>query len=285
MTTAPPTRARGLIRDDKSYSRSTFPQLCKMRKLLGGPAGSANLAEHIPEILDQNMVRSCVTHAWAGACATSLAARGKPLGFTPSPKDLYRLCLAEDRRRGMPSVPASQLPPLRDRGTMLLTCNSVVQQWGVRARGADVFVNGVPYASDCSPANATKEPTLEAIERSKVMVGAYEIDADAPNTEVDVQLSLDAGNCVVMGGFLDGGFERYGSASPPLGPQNRSDPNGGGHATYLTGYWWDAVLHRWLYGGVNSWGKYWGKSGRFVCTGDFVRQMWELFSVNVEMKS
>lgn len=277
-------RARGLIRDDGSHGRSTFPQLCKLRKLLGAPSGSADLSAHIPEILDQNGVAACVTHAWAGACATSLAARGRPLGFTPSPKDLYRLCLAEDRRRAMPSVPASQLTPLHDRGTMLLTCHTVVQRWGVRPRGPDVLLNGMLYATDCSPANATREPTLEAIERSKVMVGAYEIAAGTAHTEVDVQLSLDAGNCVVIGGFVDGWFERYGAYSPPLGPQDLSDQSGGGHATYLTGYRWDADIRKWVYEGVNSWGRSFGKQGRFVCTGDFVRQMWELYSMNVEEK-
>lgn len=275
--------AKGLIRDDHRHPRERFAVL--RGRLSATPRGYADLSQFAPAILDQNRVGACVMHGVPCAAATTLAAKGKPLGFVPSQRDGYAMALASDRAEDNPLTPILKLPPLVDRGTQILTGTVVMSRWGVRPMGARVVVDGRERNSDCSPANATNEPDLPAIIEAgrKLIVGAYELDLGAA-VEVQTQLALDAGHAVAIGGWVDSRtFEPYRAESEPIGAQDFSDPFGGGHCTYLVGYLTDPTGVT-LYRLRNSWGEDWGDEGCAWVTGAFLRQMWEAFALDVRVR-
>jgi hypothetical protein len=274
--------SRGLIRDDGRHKRAPFDQL---RGRLGAtPSGGADLSPHLPPVLDQNRVGSCVMNGVPCAAFTTLSAKGEPLGFVPSVRGGYQIALALDRAQDHPLKPASELPPLRDRGTQILTGVRVVSRYGVTPMGQFVIVDGYERFSDCSPENATDEPDLDTVERAAthLLVGAYELGGRT--LERDVQLTLDAGIGVAIGNFVDTlTFEPYGPTSPPIGAQDLFDLDGGGHCTFLHGYRTDAAGVT-IYEGTNSWSERWGREGRYQCTGAFLRQAWEAFAIDVEVR-
>lgn len=278
------THAKGLIRDDGRHKRERFAVL---RGRLGAtPRGYADLTQFAPAILDQNWVGSCVMNGVPCAAATTLAAAGTPLGFTPSVRDGYRMALASDRAQDYPLTPVLQLPPLVDRGTQILTGTTVMSRWGVTAMGPNVVVGGRMRNNDCDPHNACGEPDLPTIIKAgrKLIVGAYELDLGMA-VERETQLALDAGHAVAIGGWVDTRtFEPYRAWHLPIGAQDFNDPNGGGHCTYIVGYLTDPAGVT-LYRLRNSWGEEWGDEGCAWVTGAFLRQMWEAFALDVRVKA
>lgn len=271
----------GLRKDDGRHSRATFD---KMRSSLGAkPRGYANLSTFAPPVMDQGSgaygTSSCVGHGLSGGIYTTLAARGAPLGFVPSPWGIYVPALCIDRAADNPHASVMNLPALRDIGTFVLSGVQACADWGVTA------LQTMP--SDCTPASVTREPDLLTLEQAstKLVVGAVELNVfDMKNIERDVQLALDNNFTVVSGAYVGKPWQDYTATSSPLGAQDASDGKGGGHCTFLDGYETDPATGLTLYYGQNSWNKAWGRGGRFVCTGAAVQQWWEAYILKVEVK-
>jgi hypothetical protein len=276
-------RALGLNPDDGKVARQPFSAL--KARLSAAPKGGADIDPYSPQILDQNVIGSCVPHGTLCAAATTLAAHGTPLPWVPSPATGYPIMLGLDRARRYPWTPSMKLPPLRDDGTMLLTGAEALSQWGVTAMGPRVKItfDGVEYEfeSDCGPDNWDKLDlvTLEKASR-KLIVGAYEVTSDFVTSAC---LALDAGYAVALANFVDvKHFMSYSGLSAPLGLQDFTDPQGGGHCTYLTSYKTDAAGKR-LFGGRNSHGTQWGRFGRYEASEAFVNQSWSALIMDVEI--
>jgi C1A family cysteine protease len=59
------------------------------------------------------------------------------------------------------------------------------------------------------------------------------------------------------------------------GAPNQSDPQGGGHATLITGYRTNAAgLREWKL--RNSWGASWCEAGYCWCSAEWLTAVWEL---------
>ena len=278
--------ARGLVRDDMRIARQSFANL---RSGLAGstPRGQADLGAFLPDVLDQNLVSSCVMNAVPVAAVSTLAAGGVVLGFTPSVHAGYGLARGLDRAHTYPKDTAQQLVanhPLQDTGTQLYVGAQVLSDWGVMAMGPLVTVARYTRNSDCSPANCNVEPNLHEIQQSStaIIVGAFEFTSAGATLANDIKLALDHGFMVAIGGFVDSSLDSYGPNSAPLGRQNTSDQYGGGHATLIYGYIDTPTGTIWLC--RNSWGTQWGRAGNFQATDEFVLSMWEFLCMAVSLK-
>jgi len=260
-----------------------------LRNKLGvEPSGGADLSKYLPEVLDQNLVGSCVMNGVPVAAYTTLAYKGTPLPFVPSVKTGYQLALRLDRAYDNPGKPVEKMPALVDVGTQLLTGAVVLGRYGVQAMGPRVIVQGEERNSDCDPKGAVDPDGIdfEDIEESstRLIVGAYELVPSSPTFERDAMLALDAGHTVALGNWVSSSFELYGANSAPIGEQDFFDPYGGGHCTFLHKYIRDATSTT-IWDGTNSWGTKWGRKGRYQCKTSFLKQAWSAFVMDVKVVS
>lgn len=266
-------RVKGLRKNDGRRNGKSF---ARFRSKV--PSGVADLSFFTPYILNQNDVGSCVAHGVIGAAFTTLSAAGTPIDV-PSPRVVYATALGVDRADDYPLRAPSAYPALSDRGTFLLTGVHVLELWGVVPIGDFVSVDGKIVTSDCGCHNFMLEPDLFELEQAscKLLVGAYEL-----RTEIDVQIALDNNIAVAIGGFVDTSFVGY-DGSSTISQQATTDTYGGGHCTYIEGYHTEPNGEV-LYHGVNSWGTGWGKTGRYIADGKFIRQAWEKYALDVRVQ-
>lgn len=203
------------------------------RHLLGGkrvamlvPGTVVSLRRWEIPTFDQLGSQGCVGHSWAMAVAMALAAAGQPLDFIPSPGDIYKLarCIG----RGAPDV------RLADDGSMLADAAAAISLWGIRPIG-ELNPRG---NTDVTPENVNVEPALLDLETdaNTLVAGEYRLDLNSTMAIKDACSLLDAGIPLARGSFVDSAYEnyRYGDI---VGVPNEADPNGGGHATVITGYY------------------------------------------------
>lgn len=267
------TRATGLIRDDGRHPRRLFAALRQSQAVPATPRGWADLSAGAPPILDQGSRSSCAGCGVPCAAATSLAAAGHPLGWVPSVDTAYKVARCLDRAAYYPLRTPDAYPALEDRGTMALSVVQGLREWGT-------LPSQLPGRSDCTRDSVLREPDLRtlAVAGRKLLVGAYALDLHAIGFET--MLALDAGHAVAIGGWVDTRFMDQGPTGV-IGAQDLSDPDGGGHCTYLTGYNRD-VNGASVFRLRNSWGTGWGDQGCAWVTGAFLRQAWEAWAMRCE---
>lgn len=239
---------RGLIHRE----HGTFPAF---RSMPGVPVnGRADLSDFVPGIFGQGFVGSCEAHRTVGAVATTLAVRGFPLPWFPSPDDVYRIARCLDRREYGPEG------ALQDIGTTTHNALNAIARWGMRPMGA--MVEG--RFSDCGGSNLNAEPLFVDLlkDAETLIVGAYEIESTGLSRAIDVCHALDAGMAVGVDIWVDTrgprSVEDWDPSTGPLDAPDKMDADGGGHAVYLVGYEW--IGDRVTFWGPNSWGD-WGASG------------------------
>lgn len=244
------------------------------------------MRDFAPSVQDQNECGSCVGHGLDCGISATLAARGKALGFTPSPHCLYGVARCIDRREDYPHTDPVNYPPLEDVGTEVLSGIEAASQWGVIPTDAPIIdSNGWLVNSDCVESNVNDEPLFDelVLASTKLIVGARQIISIGPARITEVCLALDAGHAVVFGTMVDSVFMQYGPLSPSVGIQDEWDPKGGGHCMTCLGYKTGADSRR-TFICRNSWGCLWGKLGDFECSEAFVKQWQDLFALEIEVK-
>jgi len=264
--------------------RADAPFAPKFRGVGIPPSGHADLSSFAGEIVDQNHVGHCTT-AVAKAAVCSLRAAGVSMP-EPSHVVAYQLALRLDRAEDYPGVPTRNLPPLRDCGSTLATMVRVLERYGLAPKRGNVSVDGWERTSDCGPANATDERSVNAADAilasQKIVLGPYEIDY--ASRERDVQLALDAGYACADGGWVDLDYMYRDPSSPPAGAPDITDPDGGGHAQMIIGYRTDHNGET-IYLVQNSWGAFWGDGGRTWATRDYLMSRWNIYAIKAELQA
>lgn len=225
-------------------------------------------------ILQQRGSGTCHAHSAAASRWVAQNAAGRPIDFIPSPKLIASLTYADTQRTG--TMPGEGWPALQDLGAELQDGSNAIKRWGIAPIGAspDGELGDVP---NDPPDNSFPEADLSAVEIAWDMRGDAEYSIPIDSHVVDVAAAtLDANIPIRTGFFCDTAFMQL-SPSDVAGAPNTSDPNGGGHSTYLR-------AHK-LVGGVrqfrlsNSWGKGWCDSGECWVSEAWLQACWELWPV------
>jgi hypothetical protein len=273
-------------------SASLHPRLAAA--LHAGIKGSGSLESFAPSILDQGSSGACTAHSFsvatviAIACAASRGTAPSPLGFVPSPRELYAATRAIARAAATPIGAHEQA--LGDVGAELPDVATAGREYGLKpmqgptpdGRNSDVWTPldvGTAIAS-----NVNDEPDVLGLEagQTRLVDGEYSIapaTADGPEL---LAASIDAGIPCWAGGFVDSAFMRLG-AGDVMGAPNPNDPNGGGHAFVFPAYR-TASTGRLEFRLRNSWGLSWADGGSGWVSEDFVRALWELWPFAVALQ-
>jgi hypothetical protein len=242
--------------------------------LAAGPRGSANLTTC--QRLDQGNSSTCHAHSAAAAIWTSFNAAGKPLSFVPSPLVIASTTYADLRAKATAVPP---FPKLTDDGAQLQDDADAIAMWGLAPVSAPTkdgrFSDVENYTDGAFPEPDTS--TLQVAGES-LADGEYQIAVDASAHNV-VAASLDVGIAVWLGVFVDSAFEQLGP-NDIAQPANASDPSGGGHALFLSGYR-TAQDGSFEFLIVNSWGYGWANNGTVWASTRWLLSCWDLWPMSV----
>jgi hypothetical protein len=165
-----------------------------------------------------------------------------------------------------------------DSGADLSDDAQALAKWGVAAIGA--LQPG--RFSDVPESTPFPEPILSQVEAAakNLISGEYQIsvDSNAPNL---CALALDAAIPIWVGFFVDSAFESLGPTGVAQ-PPNQSDPNGGGHAVYLSAYR-TASDNSFEFLLQNSWGPNWANSGAVWVSSAWLKATWTLWPMIVRV--
>jgi hypothetical protein len=204
-----------------------------------------SLTSYAPQIFDQGQTGACTGHARARGMVIARAAAGKPLGFVPSPADLYRI------ERCLERVDWSV--PLQDQGADPVDTIVAAQKWGVRAMVAlpDRF-------SDADPATINNEPSLDDLiaDSAVMLLEDYAITDVGPSRYALVASAISKGLpvCLDVAGGSDA-FQGYSGGVLKADPSAPLD-----HYIECEGYSFDSA-GRMTLTIANSWGTSWGENG------------------------
>ena len=223
---------------------------------------SFDLLPRIPSVADQGSTPCCFAHstAWATAVAFNGAL------YVPSPKLIAAGATAIDR--GTTGVAT----PLDDEGGTIESVNAFCAQFGVMPMGPSVEGRN----SDVSFGNMNDEINMADLNAAgqRILTGQYGVDPAGANVSDTLAAALVAGLPIVTTFFCDSAFEALGGDMVAAAP-DMSDPNGGGHAVYLSGYEeQNGERVFWL---SNSWGTSWCQGGRCLVSLAWLAKVWELW--------
>jgi hypothetical protein len=275
----------GHIKESHSV-RSARTRLYGFKSAQSCDRTSYDLSCYSPEPLNQNSTSSCEGHGWSGAIYTSCASAGKPLGFVPSPKGIYTIGRCLYRANNASNYADGLNTPLVDEGSNGAIICDGIRLWGIRPMGPAVTVDGITYNSDCSPDNINEEPTLLELEslrpilnekpipsyNERVMAGMSSAEA-LQGLIADLQSSFSQGMAVSMATAVDPAFEDCSS----IITEPNQDAILGWHCMFLNGGHFDESEYRIL--GQNSWGKDWGRTGRFLADSQWLKRIEDLYAV------
>ena len=244
------------------------------------PKGAADLGPFLGPRFDQGATGTCHAHSGVSAVMCARNAKGNPLPWVASPLLLASTTYADVRAAAFPTGP---LPPLEDTGADLSDDAAALAKWGagpimalVQGRYSDVpdDLPGVPFPE---PPDPLQNPEL-TIAGQNLIAGEYTIpiDQDAPTL---CALSLDAAVPVWVGTFVDTAFEEL-SPNGIAQPADPNDPNGGGHAVYLSAY--RSGPDGYEFRVENSWGAGWCDNGSCWASSAWVRACWMLWPMAVK---
>jgi len=250
-------------------------------------AASCDLAPFEPTRLDQGQSGSCTAHSFSGSTSTACRKAGTVLGFEPSPRETYAATRGIERAN---STPAGQsLPALTDSGAEpadvmnagLIFGTSPMMGPTPDGRNSDIWTD---QDTTAQPANVNNEPDGNQLQvaGTTLITGEYMIDATAPNVSDLVAAAISAGFPVYTCFFCDSAFEQLTAGQIAQAP-NQSDPSGGGHATYLSGYTTNADGTR-TFIMTNSWGTSWCDNGRCLVSEAWLKAVWEMYVIDVSVQ-
>jgi Papain family cysteine protease len=248
---------------------------------------SVDLATWEPARLNQGATGSCTAHSFSGSTSTSCRKAGKPIPFEPSPRETYATTRGLERAA---STPAGQpVPLLTDSGAEPADVMNAGSTFGVApmqgptpdGRNSDIWSE---QDTTAKPANVNNEPDAAQLEQAgtTLVTGEYMITAGASNISDQVAAALAAGFPVYTCFFCDSAFEALTPGQVAQAP-DQNDPNGGGHATYLSGYTTNSDGTR-TFILSNSWGTSWCDNGRCLVSEAWLAQVWELYVIDVNVK-
>jgi hypothetical protein len=148
-------------------------------------------------------------------------------------------------------------------------------------RNSDIWTTADTTAQ---PDNVNNEPDGNQLQAAgtTLVTGEYAIDPTASNVSDLVAAALAAGYPVYTAFFCDTTFENL-SPGQIAGAPNQNDPNGGGHATYLSGYITNSDGTR-TFTLTNSWGTSWCSSGKCLVSEAWLAACWELYVMDVTVQ-
>ena len=226
--------------------------------------------------MDQGASGTCHAHSAAGAIWTAYNAAGKSL-FVPSPR-LIAACTYADVRAA--ANPTGNLPELLDTGADLSDDATALAHWGIApiqapttdGRFSDVENDGNP------PVFPEPDIASLTVAGASLISREYSIPVDVNAPTLCAQ-ALDAGIPIWLGFFVDSAFENLGPNDIAQAP-NQSDPNGGGHAVYLSGYRTAADgTFEWRV--ENSWSAGWCDGGACWASDAWLRACWLLWPMAI----
>lgn len=236
---------------------------------------SSDLRPFAPPVLDQGQTGSCTGHAMAAAVATSFAASGTPLGFVPSPSEIYRNGRALER---VPKLDGS-FDQLQDNGAEPALVLAAVNTYGVEPTHA---ADGA--SSDADPATINDEPTLYDLERERDVRPVDDVEIEdckngRPVADVcaDIARALGSRRAVTFGTWVSTSFFNY-APGTVLGSQDLNDPQGGGHAICFLGHRTEADGSL-SFRVRNSWSASWGDAGDAWVGPAFVAQITDIEAI------
>lgn len=243
-------------------------------RALTGLSGKADLSSFCPPVFDQGATSSCTAHSASGAIYTALQAAKTPLPFLPSPREIYAATRAIERAAANPK----SLPPLTDSGAEMADVATALAKYGVCAMGETVDGR----ESDVGAANINSDPDVMALAAAgkNLLAGEYVIDPTAANASALAAAALEAGLPLWAGFFCDSAFEVI-QPGQIAGAPNESDPNGGGHAVYLTGYTTTAIGR--VFTLRNSWSAGWCNAGSCLVSEAWLADVWALYPMAVAL--
>jgi hypothetical protein len=268
---------RGARPSSRAKLAAAFPasshQLIR-RALLAPLPAAASLAQYEPTRLDQGSTSACTAHALAAAVYT--AAHGG-LTWVPSPDLEYKATRALER--AILAASGATLPDLTDSGAELADAIHAMGEYGVAPMGPQVEGRN----SDVEASTVNDEIVVGRLEKSDTMIVTGEYRASGTGQSLYNQLcaSIVSGFPVYVGAFVDTAFENL-AVGQIAGAPDQSDPNGGGHAIFLDGYFTQPDGSR-VWRLVNSWGPDWCDGGTCLVGQAWVSACFETWVVDVNI--
>lgn len=245
-----------------------------------GPKGSGQLTP--AKRTDQGQSGCCHSHSAVAVVWCALTAAGLSPQFLGSPRMLASCTYADVRAATTPAGAA--LPVLQDNGADLQDDANAMAKWGLAPIQAPTSDGRYSDVENDPPDNSFPEPDpAQLVVGSQHLVsGEYTIPVDA-QAPLLVAAAIDAGIPVWLGTFVDTAFEDL-AADAVAQPANQADPNGGGHALYISGYRTaaDGSLE---FRVENSWGDGWCDGGACWASTAWLLACWELFPCPVKVTS
>ena len=245
---------------------------------------SVDLAPFEPERLDQGGSGSCTAHSFSASVSTSCRKAGNALPFEPSPRETYAATRGIERANSTQN--GQPLVPLTDSGAEPADVMTAGVTYGIApmqgptpdGRNSDIWSDQDTIEK---PANVNNEPDGVQLQQAgtTIVTGEYIIDQTAKNVSDQVAAALSAGYTVYTCFFVDTAFEQLQPGQIAQAP-DQNDPNGGGHAVYLSGYITNADGSR-TFILSNSWGKSWCDNGRCLVSEAWLAQVYEMFVMDV----
>ena len=265
---------------------ASHPVIAVMLAAASIPA-SCDLAPYEPARLDQGQSGSCTAHSFSGSTSTACRKAGIVLGFEPSPRETYATTRGIERAAATPA--GTPLPALTDSGAEPADVFTAGSTFGTSpmlgptpdGRNSDIWTAADTTAQ---PENVNNEPDGNQLQTAgtSIVTGEYAIDPTAANVSDVVAAAIASGFPVYVAFFCDSAFEQL-QVGQIAQPPNTNDPNGGGHAVYLSGYTTNADGTR-TFILSNSWGTGWCDNGRCLVSEAWLKATWELYVMDVQVQ-
>src|SRR5512135_1068853 len=248
------------------------------------PAAS-DLASFEPPRLDQGQTGSCTAHALSGSVSTACRKAGVQIGFETSPREMYAATRGLERANATPV--GQPLPLLTDSGAEPADVFTACATFGIApmqgptpdGRNSDIWSD---QDTSSAPPNVNNEVDANQLQQAgtTLVTGEYAIDPTAPNVSDVAAAAIAAGFPIYVAAFVDTAFEDL-QPGQVAQPANENDPNGGGHAIFLSGYKTNPDGSR-TFILTNSWGTGWCDNGRCLVSEAWLKACWELYVMDVQ---
>ena len=265
---------------------ASHPVIAAMLALASIPA-ACDLAAYEPHRLDQGQSGSCTAHAFSGSTSTACRKASIAVGFEPSPREMY--ATTRGLERSMQTPAGQTLAPLTDSGAEpadVFTAGSTFGTSPMLGPTPDGRNSDIWSANDTTtlPENVNNEPDGNQLQTAGTtfVTGEYAIDPKSANVSDVCAAAIASGFPIYVAFFCDTAFEQL-QAGQVAVPPNVNDPQGGGHAVYLSGYKTNSDGTRTFFLS-NSWGNSWCDNGRCLVSEAWLKATWELYVMDVKVQ-